>query len=126
MAKIEEIFPEALPEQLNADLQQIRHALTQAQRDLTASVHKFYRAEKIYRRKKAESYLRSKGQVDVRKAAVDLECNEQMFAAHLAEGLMKAAFENIRSLRAQLSAIQTEASNTRTDLELALATQSEV
>lgn len=126
MPRVEDMFPESLPTELNEELRSVRRRLTLSQRALVQAVHKFASAERVYRRERAVEYLKAKGTGPIRQAACDLACEKLMYEAHLAEGLMKAAFENVRSLRAQLSAVQTEAGNTKAELELALGAQSEI
>lgn len=122
--KTTEMFENALPGELNEDLRTLRSSLMDAQQQLENSVRRFARSEHAYRKKRASVYLNTKGTVDERKSATDLSCEKEMLEAHLAEGLMKAALENVRNLRTMLSTVQTEAHNVRAELDLASYSES--
>ncbi len=63
--------------------------------------------ENAYRMARARAYIKSEGTVDNRKASVDLITESERIAAHIAEGMLDATKERVRSLRATLSALQT-------------------
>lgn len=123
--KTTEMFENALPGELNEDLRTLRSQLMDAQQQLEAGVRRFARGEHAYRKKRASVYLGTRGTVDERKAATDLSCEKEMLEAHISEGLMKAALENVRNLRTMLSTIQTEAHNRRAELQLAYGPEPE-
>lgn len=65
-------------------------------------------AENAYRMAKAQAYLKTQeGTVEFKKARVDIQTEQGRLAAHIAEGLLDATRERVRSLRATLSALQT-------------------
>lgn len=65
-------------------------------------------AENAYRMAKAQAYLKTEeGTVDYKKARVDIQTEKERLMAHIAEGLLDATRERVRSLRATLSALQT-------------------
>lgn len=111
------------PDGLNRELDQIAREMHTAQTDLEKYSEEWAHAENSYRRKKAISYLTSEGTVDNRKAIVDRDCEKERLAAHLAEGLMKAALENVRNRRSHLSAIQTKSANVKAEMDEARGPQ---
>ena len=93
--------------------------LDAAQDELRRCIIEDARAEQRARRAKAIAYIAASGTEGARKAAVDQTTDEDQYAAHLADGMVKAAMEAVRSKRAQLSALQTMATSIKTELELA-------
>lgn len=92
---------------LNADLNSTAQELL-AECDSQAECAKDYAIkENAYRLAKAKAMLKAEGTVDVKKAQVDLLTEKERLACHIAEGLLDATRERIRSLRAVLSALQT-------------------
>lgn len=65
-------------------------------------------AENTYRMVKAHAMLKAEGKtVDLKKAEVDIIAEKERLASHIAEGMLDATRERVRSLRATLSALQT-------------------
>ena len=92
---------------LNVELFKICRELADAHAALDAMLPEWAAKENQYRKKKAYIYLNADGTIDARKAKVDAACEDERLAAHLAEARKEAMIERIRSLRAQLSAIET-------------------
>lgn len=111
------------PESLNVELDQIAREMHSAQTDLEKYSEEWAYKENAYRRAKALAYLTSEGTVDNRKAIVDRDCEKERLAAHLSEGLMKSALENVRNRRAHLSAIQTKSANVKAEMDEAKGPQ---
>lgn len=76
-------------------------------------------AEDAYRKAKAITYLAASGTINERNAHVDKVCSEDRCKAHLAEAIKEAGRDLVRSLQAQLSALQTIAAMTRAEMDLA-------
>lgn len=111
------------PETLNTELDQIAREMHNAQSDLEKYSEEWAYNENTYRRAKAIAYLTSEGTVDARRAIVDRDCEKERLAAHLSEGLMKSALENVRNRRAHLSAIQTKSANIKAEMDEAKGPQ---
>ena len=111
------------PDGLNRELDQIAREMHSAQADLEKYSEEWAYKETAYRRAKSISYLTSEGTVDARKAIVDRDCEKERLASHLAEGLMKAALENVRNRRSHLSAIQTKSANVKAEMDEARGPQ---
>lgn len=108
------------PRELNAELLRLSRSLDEAQRDLEHLVREHAEAENAYHRARASAYLQTPdGTVAEREARVDLATADERHAAHLAEGLSRAALESVRSRRVQLSSLQTLANSVREEAKLA-------
>lgn len=71
-------------------------------------------ADAAYRVAHAQAYLMTSGKtVNERESQAMLECADERLAAKIAEAMVLGATEAARSYRAQLSALQTLASNQR-------------
>lgn len=64
-------------------------------------------AEVAYRRSYAVEYLRSEGTVQQREATASIKAGEEYAARKNAEAIRDAVLEGMRSIRAQISALQT-------------------
>lgn len=91
----------------------------QAVNSLFLAVREYAHAENIYRKAKAVAYLASEGTVQNRQASVDMSCESERLAAHIAEGIKEATHEKVRGIRAQLSAYQTFINGMKAETELA-------
>jgi capsular polysaccharide biosynthesis protein len=89
-----------------------------AQEDLVTKTRAAADSERKYRMMKSEKYLQTEGTVNEREAVVAQQIDTYAYAAHLAEGLERAALENVRNRRAQLSALQSIANAVRAEAEL--------
>lgn len=105
---------------------ELTEALLQTAADLRAANDDLYHlsvewahAEDSYRKSKAVAYLAASGTINERNAHVDKVCSEDRLKAHLAESTKEAKKELVRSLQAQLSALQTIAALTRAEMNLA-------
>jgi hypothetical protein len=94
-------------------------ALDEAQAELIRATREDAAADRRYRQSKSNAYLASSGTVGEREATVNKTAGEEGYAAHLAEGLAKAALENVRNKRGQLSALQSIAGAVKAEAELA-------
>ncbi len=93
--------------------------LEEAQDELVQRTHKHSEADRRYRQARATAYLASSGTVGEREAYVAKSCDEETYAAHLSEGLAKAAMEAVRNRRTVLSALQSISAAVRAEAELA-------
>ena len=93
--------------------------LRQANADLYTLSMDYVRAEDMYRNAKANAYLVAEGTINERNAKVDKVCAGERLKAHLAEAEMNAKKELVKSLLAQLSALQTIGALTRAEMQLA-------
>lgn len=100
---------------LNEDLQATCTDLLTECDEMPKLARDFAKKENDYRLAKATAYLKSEGTVDARKSQVDLICEKERVASHIAEGLLDASRERIRSLRSVLSALQTIANSHRVE-----------
>jgi DNA-binding protein YbaB len=107
-----------LPAELNKDLMQLSKRLGAAQNQLKSACVNFARKEHAYRKAKALAYLSADGTVEKRKAEVDKICDDERKEAFLARAAKEASLENIRSIRAQLSALQSVAASLRSEMEM--------
>lgn len=101
-----------ISQELQIQLLEGIQALTKANNDLRQAADEHARADHAYRQAKAKSYLNAvtsgeKMTVDHIKAIVDLQCEAQMLACRLAEAMREAAMERVRSLRTEISAMQS-------------------
>ena len=93
--------------------------LDSAQADLETKTREQARSENGYRKARANAYLGTSGTVGEREAFVDKATGQERYAAHLSEGLAKAALEAVRSRRTQLSVLQTISSAVKEELAMA-------
>lgn len=102
---------------LNADLQSTSKELL-AECDALAKMARDYAVkENAYRLAKATAFLKSEGTVDARKSQVDKICEQERLESHIAEGVLDATRERVRSLRAVLSALQTIANGYKAEAD---------
>jgi len=102
---------------LNADLQSASKELLSECDELAKAAKDYAAKENTYRLAKATAYLKSEGTVDARKAQVDTICERERLASHIAEGVLDATRERVRSLRAVLSALQTIANGYKAEAD---------
>lgn len=74
-------------------------------------------ADRRYRQAKATAYLASSGTVGERDAHVNKSCDLEIYEAHLAAGMVKAAHEAVRNRRQVLSSLQSIASAVKAEFE---------
>lgn len=115
-----------VPEELNAELWNLMSRLNLANDQLTNYSIEWAITEDAYRAAKATAILKYKADekharatVQMLDALVDTDCISQRQAAYLARANKEAALELVRSLRAQLSALQSIAAGMRSEMELA-------
>jgi hypothetical protein len=107
-----------IPE-LTEALMQTAADLRQANDDLYKLSVEWAHREDAYRKAKAVAYLAASGTVAERSAHVDKVCSDERLKAHLAEAEKEAKRELVKSLQAQLSALQTIAALMRAEMNLA-------
>jgi hypothetical protein len=111
---------QVLPDDLTQELRRHSQRLETAQAQLKSAGLYYAKKESSYRKAKAVAQLSADGKtVDLRNAQVDLKCSEERLAAYFARAAKEAALENVRSIRAQLSALQSIAASVRSEMELA-------
>lgn len=93
--------------------------LDAAQDELVRATHEDARADRRMRQAKATAYLASSGTVGERDAAVAKSTDEEHYAARLADGLVRAALEAVRSRRQVLSSLQSIAGAVKSEMEFA-------
>jgi hypothetical protein len=121
--KLNEMYDRVMPDDLQNELRRLCLHLETAQGQLkTASLY-YAKKESAYRKAKALAYLSVDGTVEARKAKVDEKCGDERQTAYLARAAREAALENVKSIRAQLSALQSIAASVRSEMELASAPQ---
>lgn len=99
-------------EKLQTDLLAGIEALTSALVEHKQAAVDHANADHRYRQAKATAYLMvvasgEKMTVDHIKAQVDIKCEAEMLACRLAEAMREAAIERVRSLRTEISAMQS-------------------
>lgn len=102
---------------LNEDLQSTSKELLSECDELATLARDAANKENSYRMAKATAYIKSEGTVDARKAQVDLITEKERLASHIADGVLDASRERVRSLRAVLSALQTIAGGYKAEAE---------
>lgn len=101
-----------ISQELQIQLLEGIQALSKANNELRTCAEELARADHAYRQAKAKSYLNAvtsgeKMTVDHIKAIVDRQCEAEMLACRLAEAMREAALERVRSLRTEISAMQS-------------------
>jgi hypothetical protein len=124
------IYDEVLPADMNEELWRLMRRLDKADLMNTAQAHEAAIRRNEYRKAKAQATLKYKtdpqyikATVQHLEALVDTDCEDQRFAAYIAEASAGATLESIRSLRAQLSALQSIAAGMRSEMEMASGAQ---
>ena len=102
---------------LQEDLQATSKELLVQCDELAKTARDYAVKENAYRLAKANAYIRSEGTVDARKAQVDKICEHERLDSHIAEGVLDATRERVRSLRAVLSALQTIANGYKAEAD---------
>ena len=95
------------PTEAAAEMQRLSHLLDKGLQGMRDQAHEYAESEDAYRCAHASAYLTSVGTAGERKASADLATSVERRRAHLAEGMLKAATEAVRSRRAQISALQS-------------------
>lgn len=111
--------------ELNNRLFRLSDDLRDAQDELRSAALDMAKAEHKYRSAKAIAYLTVKAAPDNVKATVatleamvDKSCADERESAYISRAMDKAATERVKSLRAQLSALQSVAAAVRSEHEL--------
>jgi DNA-binding protein YbaB len=117
--KINEIYGEPLPTNLNNELNRLSKLLEDTTKNFAGAAKEFANKEHAYRKAKAINYLGAEGTVEARKAKVDQACEQERLEAYIARANKEAAKELVLSYRAQLSALQSVAASIRSEMEMA-------
>lgn len=125
---INEMLGQDLPEDLNRELLRLSGRLEKATTQLRRDSLKFAGAEHAYRRSKAQAYLTAKTSAEKAtipqlEALVDKSCEMERAKAYVARAMKESSLELVKSLRAQLSALQSIAATVRSEAELASGPQ---
>lgn len=117
-----------LPDDLNNELCRLSSALETANTQLREHSHAWALAESNYKGKKATERLQAKADnpkatIPELDAMVDLKCSQERQSAYICRALKEADIEYVRSLRAQLSALQSVAASVRSEMEMAAIPQ---
>lgn len=108
------------PRELVDEMIRLSRELDSAHDRLVSKSEEWAQLENDYRLAKATAFLAATGRtVEEKKAHADQATSQQRVKAHAAEGLKVAALEKVRSLRAQLSALQSVSSSVRSEIEMA-------
>lgn len=112
------------PTDLSDELTRLCRALDDAHADLVKRSSDWARAESEYRISKAQAFQQvrqyeTKPTVPEREAMVDQLIDKQKYQRDLTESAKVNALELVRSLRSQLSAIQSISAAVRSEMELA-------
>lgn len=112
--------------ELNSRLFTLIDELTEANKEQRQAAINYAKAEHRYRQARATSYFtvknlpeNQKATVATLEALVDKSCSEEQQAAYMARAMEKASDELVKSLRAQLSALQSVAATVRAETDLA-------
>ena len=122
--KTDELFLDStLPADLNRELLHISRGLTVAVEDLKTAAIEYAKAEHAYKHAKALAYLNYKGTIEKATiphldALVDKAVCEERERAYIARAMKEANLECVRSLRAQLNAMQTISAGMRAEMEM--------
>ena len=123
--KVDELYlDQTLPADLNQELLTMSRNLTNAVEELKQSCIEYAKAEHAYKHAKALAYLNYKGTIEKATiphldALVDKAVSEERERAYLARAMKEATLESVRSLRAQINALQTIAAGMRTEMVMA-------
>ena len=107
----------AILKNLNDDLESTSKELLAECDELAKTARDYAVKENAYRLAKAKAMLKAEGTVDMKKAQVDEICQRERLDSHIAEGLLDATRERVRSLRAVLSALQTIANSHKAEAD---------
>ncbi len=107
-----------LNQDIYAEMLRLSQALEMAVNELRTAGHVYAATENRYRFAKSAAYLASSGTVAERTAHVDKACTAEHLASHEAEAENVACHESVRSIRSQLSALQSIAAASRAELEM--------
>jgi hypothetical protein len=107
------------PSELNDMLHAAAADLYEAHRLLEERVKSSATADRAWRLARAKAYARTQGTVAERDAEVELETGDKRYEAKLSEDLRVAGLEGVRSRRAILSAYQSIAALTRSEMDFA-------
>lgn len=102
-----------------AEMSRLSRLLEARTEELHASAVEKAEADAAYKLALARAYLEAEGPVREREAQAELTTNKARLAAGIAEGIDRANLEAVRSLRQQLSAVQSAANANRAEAEIA-------
>jgi hypothetical protein len=113
---------------LNEELRRLSRKLETANDQFRSDGHEWARAEDAYKGAKATKRLASKADnpkatIPELDALVDIGCARERTQAYIARANREASHELVRSLRSQLSALQSIAASVRSEIEMAAQPQ---
>jgi hypothetical protein len=115
---------QTLPTDLNDEFTRLSRRLDEAISDLEKAAVELAHAEHDYSQAKATNFLShqsdsngNKNTVAKIEAIVSKECSRQQLRAYLARGMEKAMAEKVKSVRAQISALQSISAALRAEME---------
>lgn len=107
------------PNELNQELLRLSRRLDAAHADLVKAVREYAEREHAYRLARSSAFLTAEGTIADKESKVDQSCGDLRKERDIAEGMKVSALELVRSLRSQLSALQTVSSSVKAEAELA-------
>lgn len=114
-----------VPADLNVELSELMKRLDDACASLELHSREWAVNEDRYRGAKATATIKFKNDPQYAKATVqyldalvDNECGQYRESAYMSRSMKEATYELVRSLRAQLSALQTQAGLMRTEMDM--------
>ncbi len=103
--------------ELNAEMLLTSREMLAACNDLEKHAKAYATAHRDFKRERAKALLTSTHKtVSDREAEADVAVDEHRFKNYLEQGLMQAALERVRSLRAKLSTLQTMANSNKEEM----------
>jgi hypothetical protein len=104
--------------ELNAAMRQTASALLDANRSLRLWSRDYAKRHSTFKKRHAQCRLASERKTDdQRKAEADYETADELLRSDLADGMRQAELERVRSLRAILSSLQTEANGNKEEMK---------
>lgn len=104
---------------VDSEIQRLSQVLDQRVDEYGELAVRAAECEAAYRIAYAKVYLGTEGTVSAREQTAVVACADQLTERLLAEGIRDSCQESMRSIRAQLSALQTLAANERAALSVA-------
>lgn len=107
------------PREMTHRLVEASRAVEEAHGELVRLTREAAETERLYRQARSQAWLTAtEGTAQQKADHVNAVTADRAYAAHLADGLTKAAMELVRSRRAVLSALQTTSAYVRSEAEL--------
>jgi hypothetical protein len=104
---MEMTLPDLLPSQIDNEIVRFVQELENATGSYAEATRAAAVADVTYKRNWSIAYIRAEGPVHMREAKAVKDCIEAYEERRISEGLERASLEKMRSVRDQLSALQT-------------------